>query len=379
MIPLTRPTLPAYESIQDKFKEVFQSGMLTESKFVKEFEQQCAEFLQVKHVIAVSSGTCALMLAMKCLNLKGEVILPSFTFTSDGHSLLWNNLDPVFVDVNPLTYNLDPVQIEKAITSNTCAILPTHVFGSPCDIEAIEKIAEKYNLKIIYDAAHAFGAKHNEESIAKFGDVTVYSLTPTKVLPIGEGGLLATNDDALAAKLKLSKFNGDSFNREEEFLGLSARLSEFHAIVGIEALKVFPEAIRQRIEKVKLYKQKLVNISGIKFQEIMDGHESVYKDLAVVIDELVFGASRDALLEELKKNDIQTKVYFDPPLHRKQVYKQYHDLVLPSTYYLSNNIIDLPLSSHMPNEDIDKVCSVIISLHKSASDKNQEPIFKSQV
>lgn len=364
MIPLTRPALPKLNSLQSKLTDIFKSGMITNAKYTEEFEKKCAKYLGVKYAIAVSSGTSALMLAMKCLDLKGEVILPSFTFTSDGHALLWNNLKPVFVDVDVRTYNLDPDLIEKKITKKTSAILPTHVFGNPCQIDKIQKIAKKHKLKVIYDAAHAFGAKYKGRSIAAYGDLTMYSLTPTKVLPIGEGGLIVTNNKTLAYKLKLSKFNGDSFNRNEEFLGLSARLSETSAIVGIEGLKIFNPSMKRRLKLVDIYKKELDPISGITFQDELPVAKSVFKDLAIVIDKKKCGFSRDQLLKELLKNDIQTKVYFDPPLHKKKVYRKYRNLHLPATDFLSRHIIDLPLSSNMPVKDVKKVCWVIKKLNK---------------
>ncbi|MBI2050314.1 MAG: DegT/DnrJ/EryC1/StrS family aminotransferase [Parcubacteria group bacterium] len=364
MIPLTRPNLPDLSSIHKKMEEMFRSGMITEFKFTREFEDRCARFLGVKHVVAVNSGTSALLLTLKCMDLKGEVILPSFTFTSGGHTLLWNNLKPVFVDVDPGTFNVDPDVIEKKITKKTSAIMPTHVFGNPCDIRAIGRIAKKHKLKVIYDAAHAFGARYNKKSVAQFGDAAIYSLTPTKLLTTAEGGLIATNNRQLAHKLQLAKHNGDSFNRNEEFLGLSARMSEPSAILGIEGLKILRTAIKERRAKVARYKEELASVAGISFQEVLPNAFSVYKDLAIVIDKKKFGASRDQLLAELKKNNIQTKAYFDPPLHQKKVYVKYKNVPLPETNRLARAILDVPLYSHMPNSEIMHVCRVIKNLYK---------------
>lgn len=358
MIPLLKPTLPKLSSVQSKLRNIFKTGKLTNAKYVKEFEERCAEFLGVKNATAVSCGTSGLVLAIKCLGLKGEVILPSFTFTSSGHSLLWCGLIPVFADIDSETFNIDPKSIEEKITENTSAILATHVFGNPCDIDRIQAIAEKHNLKVIYDSAQAFGSKYKDKSVANFGDAVVFSLTPTKVLTTGEGGLIVVKDEKLADILKLGRNNGDSFNRDEEFLGITARMNEFSAILGTEELKILPDALKRRLAIVDLYKKELADVPGISFQKIPDTCFSVYKDLTILVGQ-EFGKSRDELLKELLNNDIETKVYFSPPLHKKKVYKEHEDMLLPNTDLTSTQIMNLPLYSHMPEEEVIKVCSVI--------------------
>ena len=370
MIPLVRPTLPKLSSIQKKIRDTLRSGMITNSKYVREFEQKCAKFLGVKSVVAVSSGTSALILSLKCLGIKNEVIIPSFTFASGGHSLLWLGLIPVFADVDKETFNIDPASIKKKITSKTTAILATHVFGNPCQIDKIQKIAKKYNLKVIYDAAHAFGSKYKNKSVAHFGDISIFSLSPTKVLTTGEGGLIVTRDKKLVRTLKLGRNNGDSLNREEEFLGISARMNEFSAILGIEGLKILSKSLKRRLKLVSLYKKELAGLKGISFQKITPNGFPVYKDLTILVDEKKFGISRDNLLKELLKNNIETKVYFSPPLHKKKVYRKYRRVSLPQTDFLSHRIMSLPLYSHMPEDNIIKVCSVIKNSYKKRKHEN---------
>jgi len=364
MIPLLKPTLPRLSSVQSKLRDVFKTGLLSNENYVREFEKKSAKFLKAKNIVAVSNGTSGLVLAIKCLGLKGEVILPSFTFTSGGHSLLWCGLTPVFADIDGKTFNIDPDSIEKKITNKTSAIMPTHVFGSPCDIDKIQRIAKKHSLKVIYDAAQAFGSKYKDKSMANFGDAVVFSLTPTKVLTAAEGGLISVKDKKLANMMRLGRNNGDSFNRNEEFLGITARMNELSAILGIEGLKILPKVLKARLERVKLYKKELGNIPGIYFQQIPNSQFSVYKDLTILIDEKKFGKSRDELLKELLKNDIQTKVYFYPPLHKKKVYRKYKKTYLPNTDSVSKQIMNLPLYSHMPEKDIIKVCSVVKKMYK---------------
>ena len=364
-IPLARPSLPNLKSISRGLAQILKSGMITEHKFVGLFEKRCAEFLKVSHAIVTSNGTSALILTLKSLRLKGEVIIPSFTYTSDAHALLWCGLTPVFADINPRTYNLDPAVVEKKITKNTAAIMPTHVFGNPCDISKFEKLRAKYGVKIIYDAAHAFGSTYNNKSVASFGDAVVYSLTPTKVFTTGEGGLIATNNKSLAARLRLAKFNGDSFNRSEEFLGMTSRLTEFQAILGLANLERFPADLKKRLARAAYYKNKLSKIKGIIFQRIEDVATSVYKDLTIVIDPKKSGFSRDKLFKEFEKNRIQTKIYFYPVLHKKKVYQSYKDTYLPHTGYISKQIINLPLYSNMSFNYIDRVCEVVIRTSKN--------------
>ena len=365
MIPLCRPYLPKMKKLQKKFEEVLDSGMLTNSKFVQEFENDCSKFLGVKNTVAVSSGTSALILALKCLGIKGEVILPSFTFTSDGLSLLRLGLKPVFVDIDPQTLNINPDLIEKEITSKTSCILATHVFGNPCEIDKIQKIAKKHNLKVIYDAAHAFGSKYKNKSVVKFGDASIISFTPTKVITTGEGGLVVVKNKNLARIMRLGRNNGDSFNRKEEFLGITARMDEFSAILGIEGLKIIKENLRKRLKIVSLYKNKLGKVAGISFQKIKKGNFSDYKDFVIMVNSQKYGITRDNLLKNLKKNGIECKAYFYPALHQKIIYKKYLTSSLPVTDFISDSIISIPLYSHMPGDSVIKICSIIKSLSKN--------------
>ncbi len=364
MIPLTRPTLPKSKAVERKLNDVFKTGMLTNGKYVGEFERQCAKFLGAKNVTAVASGTAAIILSLKCLNLKGEVILPSFTFTSDGHALLWCGLKPVFVDIDRETFNIDPVQIEKKITKKTSAIMATHVFGNPCRIRQIQKIAKRHNLKVIYDAAHAFGSKYKNKSVVQFGDASIFSLTPTKVLTTGEGGMVVSKNNKFTEDIISGRNNGDNFNREKEFLGLSARMPELNAILGIEGLKILTNSTKKRLKLVHVYKRQLASVPGIHFQKVDRFSFSVYKDFVIIIDKEKFGISRDELLKELRKNNIESKIYFYPPLHKKIIYKKYKNTPLPATDFVSSRIISLPLYSHMPESYVIKVCSIIKSLSK---------------
>ena len=355
-IRLAKPTVPLITKLINPYSEVLKSGMLTNAKYVSLFENKFGAFLKNPNAAAVSSGTSALMLAVISLGLKGEVILPSFTYSSTGHVLLWNNLKPVFADINPETFNLDPTDIARKINKNTSAIMAVHCFGNPADISAIQTIARRHRLKVIYDAAHAFGSRYHGRSVATYGDASIFSFTPTKVITTAEGGIITVKDKNLIPKIKLGRYNGDSFNRQEEFLGITARLSEFNAILGLENLKTFSKNLKRRLKLINYYKQKLSPLPGLSFQKIDPQDFSVYKDMVVIIN--AGRKTRDIVLTCLHQNNIEAKTYFYPPLHHKKVYRQYRS-PLPQTDWVANRIISLPLYSSMPLKEIDKVCRVI--------------------
>ena len=358
-IPLLRPTLPPFKAVEKKLKDTLESGMLSEARYVREFERKAARHLGVQYVAACSSGTAALTLALLALGIKdGEVIIPSFTYSSDGHVLLWVGLEPAFADINAKTLNLDPASIEKNITTRTKAIMPTHIFGNPCDVDAIGRIAKKHSLQVIYDATHAFGSTYRGKSVMAYGDASVISFTPTKVLTTGEGGMVVGQSKEFIEKVAQGKYNGDSFKRESEFLGITARMGEWNAILGIEGLKILPRHLRERMKLVALYKRELGAIPGIAMQEIEPHGVSNYKDFVIFVDKNTFGVSRDELLEMLRKHNIETKVYFYP-LHKKKMYTKFAPKELPNTELVAGQIMNLPLYSHMPEAFVRKVCLII--------------------
>lgn len=369
LLPFTRPTISGISTIQKKYQDTLESGMITTSKYVEEFENQVKKYLGVKHVIALNSCTSGLMLIIKALNLKGEIILPSFTFYATGHSVLWNNLTPVLVDCDQNTYNIDPSSIEKAITPKTSAIIAVHIFGNPADVNQLQKIAKKHNLKLIFDAAHGFGVKYKGRPVGRSGNAESFSLSPTKLLTTAEGGVVTTNDDSLARKIKIGRNYGDPGTYDCEFPGLSARMSEFHAILGLEGLKQLETNTLRRNNLVRLYKKSLARIPGIRFQKIENGNRSSFKDFSIYIDKSKFGLSRDKLAEALNLENIMIKKYFSPPLHRQKLYAKFSSLKnnLDNTDNLSENSLSLPLYSHMEKDNVKKVCEAIYKIYAHAS------------
>jgi dTDP-4-amino-4,6-dideoxygalactose transaminase len=316
-IPITEPTIPAVKSLLAMYGSVLKSRMITNSKYVQKFEDKVKKYTGAKYAVALNSCTSGLILIFKSLGLKGEVIVPSFTFYATAHALLWNNLKPVFVDCDPETYNINTNKIESLITLKTSAILGVHIFGNPADVESLEYISKKHKLKLIFDAAHGFGSKYKGRNIGTFGDAEAFSLSPTKLLTAGEGGMVTTNNEELARKLMIGRTYGDSGIYDPEFCGLSARMSEFHAVLGIESLNNLKANVAKRNKLVNLYKSILSEIPGISFQLIKDGNQSNFKDFSVLIDPEKFGLSRDALSLALAKENIVTKNYFYPPLHQQ--------------------------------------------------------------
>ncbi len=364
LIPITVPTLPDPEKLIGRYKKIIASRVLTNASTVKEFESRAAKYLKVNYAVVLNSCTSGLMLTMKVFELKGEVILPSFTFHATAHAVVWNGLKPVFVDCEPETYNIDPKKVEMAITPNTSAILAVHLFGNPANVEALEKIAKKYKLKLLFDAAHAFGSKRKGKHIGGFGDAESFSLSPTKLLTSGEGGIVATNNNALAAKLKIARNYGDSGDYDCEFSGFNARMSEFNALMGIETLKMLEQNVKKRNSLVKIYKKELVKIPGLSFQYVDLSDRSTFKDFSIYIYEKKFGMTRDQLFDALIKENIIVKKYFYPPVHRQKAYRGLgKDEKLENTIRITDRVLSLPLYSHMQKQDVEKICSTIVSIH----------------
>jgi dTDP-4-amino-4,6-dideoxygalactose transaminase len=362
---IIRPTLFEPAEMMAEISEIFSSGSVTVSKYVKLFEQECARFLGVKEVVAVSSATSGLMLGVKALGLTGEVIVPSFTFTATVHSIIWNGLTPVFVDCEEGTYNIDVKEIEKKITPKTSAIMPVYIFGNPPRIKELENIAAKNNLKLIFDSAQAFGAKYGGVRAGGFGDCEVFSLSPTKVLTAIEGGLITTNNIKLTEYLRRARDYGKR-GEDIECVGLSARMSELHALVGLKNLGNVEKCLKTRRDLIALYQGLLKDINGISFQEVLPGNKSSGNYMVIFIDEERFGMSRDKLYEALKAENIETKKYFYPAVHMQEAYRAFREAYkgkLPVTEKASRTGLALPLYGHMEPVSVEKVCVAIMRIH----------------
>ena len=240
----------------------YENGLITNADIVGKFEAAVAERLQVKHCIAVSSCTSGLMMSLRGLGVTGEVIIPSFTFFATGHSARWNGLTPVFADCDPDTWNVDVADVERKITERTRALLIVHLYGNPANVEALTKIAQKHNLKLIFDGAHAFGSQYQGKPIGSFGDAEVFSLSPTKLLVAGEGGLVTTNDASLAKAIRLMRNYGDSGSYDPDWIGMNARMSEFNAALGLTGLAEVDDRVRRRNQIARMYDEQLAEPAG---------------------------------------------------------------------------------------------------------------------
>jgi dTDP-4-amino-4,6-dideoxygalactose transaminase len=360
-LPIISPTLVDYQSIENEFREVWDSGQVTVSKYTGLFEKKVCKTLGVKNAIAVSSCTSGLILAIKALNLKGEVIVPAFTFAATVHALKWNNITPVFCDSEKGTYNIDVKKIEPLINEKTSAIMPVYIFGVPPKITELERLAAKYNLKLLFDSAQGLGSKYKGKLAGGFGDVEVFSMSPTKVVTSIEGGLVTTNNDALAEKIRKMRDYGKSTNGENmDYIGLSARISEFHAIVGLKNFEKMKQLIKRRNKLILYYKKCLRGLKGVSFQKIPSYCESTGNYMVIFIDEKKARATRDEVYQFMMDKGIQTKKYFYPTVHMQKAYAKYRKKYqgkLPIAEKTSEEGLALPLFSHMDKEMVSRVCN----------------------
>jgi len=365
LIPIAIPFLPRFSDISPGLKDLFKHGQITNARYVKEFEEAAADYLGVKYTVAVSSCTSGLILALKSMGLKGEVTLPSFTFSASGHALLWNNLKPVFVDCEPDTFAISASEVKKKITNKTAAILGVYIFGNPPEISELESISKKHGVKLIFDSAHAFGSKYKGKRAGGFGDVEVFSLSPSKVLTTGEGGIVATNNKELARMVRIGKDYGNPGDYDPEYNGLSVRMTEFSALIGLRALKTLDEVIAERNERAEKYRKRLSKLPGISFQKIDKGNYSTYKMFSMLVDEKEFGVSRDVVMKALSAENIQTRRYFYPPMHMQKIYRNSKKGCMTNTENVADSIVCLPMNSRMREYDVDKVCDAIERIYEA--------------
>jgi dTDP-4-amino-4,6-dideoxygalactose transaminase len=365
-IPIVSPVLPEYDELVEGVKSIVSSGMVTKGRCLQAFEEAVALHLGVKHAIAVSSCTSGLMLTYRGLGLTGEVVVPSFTFMATVSAMIWAGLRPVFADVNPGTTNLDPSATEAAITPRTRAIVAVHNFGNPADIAALQKVANRHGLKLIFDAAHGFGALYRGIPVGRQGDAQVYSLSPTKLLIAGEGGIVATNDDRLAENIRIGREYGNNGQYDSVFAGLNARMPEFNALLGLHSLKHLEEAVTHRNAAVAIYKEELAGLPGLNFQEVDPGNRCSYKDLSITIDPIAFGMDRDELARALTAANIDTRKYYEPPVHLQTAYKQYVSpaTALPNTLKLAAQSLSLPIWSDMSSGLVREISGVIWRIYE---------------
>lgn len=364
-VNIVRPKLPDYSDLLDGMRSILRTGMVTKGRYLQEFEQAIADHLHVRHAVGVSSCTSGLMLTYRGLGLTGDVVVPSFTFMATVSSLVWCGLRPVFADVDRKTTNLDPEAAEAAITPQTSAIVAVHNFGNPADISALTSIAKKHKLSLIFDAAHGFGALYQGEPVGNQADAQVFSLSPTKLLITGEGGIIATNDDELAARLRMGREYGNDGNYDSAFAGLNARMPEFNALMGLYSLGMLEGAAESRNETANYYHEMLGRLPGIEFQHVEPVNRHSYKDFSITIDPDRFGLSRDQLAEALAAENIDTRKYYEPPAHRQHAYRPfYNGNDLPNTEYLAQHSLSFPMWSQMEQSVTTGICEAVWRIYQ---------------
>lgn len=357
---IVRPVLPEFSELTGGIQEILNSRMVTKGRNLEAFESAVREHLDVRYAIGVSSCTSGLMLTYKGLGLSGEVVVPSFTFMATVSALVWCGLKPVYADVERDTTNLDPEAAEAAITPQTTAIVAVHNFGNPADIEGLQQVADRHGLKLIFDAAHGFGALYRGQPVGGQGNAQIFSLSPTKLLIAGEGGLVATNDAALAEKIRIGREYGNNGSYDSVFPGLNARLAEFNALMGFYSLKNLEKAAQNRNHTVEIYTEELGCLPGIGFQQVNSEDRNSYKDFSITIDAQAFGLSRDELALALNAENIDSRKYYEPPVHRQMAYQHfYQDQPLPNTDWLSHHSLSLPIWSEMSVETASDICEAI--------------------
>jgi dTDP-4-amino-4,6-dideoxygalactose transaminase len=370
LLPIVRPTLPKFDELAEEMSQIVDSGMVTRGRHLRAFEEAAAEHLRVKHAVAVSSCTTGLMLVYQGLDLRGEIVAPSFTFMATISSAIWAGLRPVLVDADRRTHNVDLTAIERAITPTTTAIVAVHQFGNPADINALEGIAKRRGLKLVFDAAHGFGAKYQGVPVGPQGDAHVYSLSPTKLVVAGEGGIVATNSDELADRVRRGREYGMGNGYDSLFAGINARMSEFHACLARHSLAMLERHATRRQEVVALFRRELSQLAGIGFQEVAPDDRCSYKDFSMTVDEAVFGLTRDELARALAAENIDTRKYYDPPVHRQTAYRQFAppEGQLNVTDWLAASSLSLPLWSHMSDEIALQICRACQRIHGSTEE-----------
>lgn len=362
-IYVTRPLLPSLDQVYSQLQEVWNSKWITNNgPKHKELESKLKEYLKVDNVVMFSNGTLALELGLKSLDISGEVITTPFTFPATVQALDRNGLTPVFCDIEDKTLNIDASKIEKLITDKTSAILAVHVFGNPCNVEKIKEIADKYNLKVIYDGAHAFGSHINGKSIGSYGDMTMFSFHATKLFNTIEGGCLVFKDNKLYEKLNLLKNFGIVSPEKVVISGTNAKLNEVQAAVGIEVLKIVKEERKRRKYIKKIYENGLCNIPGIKIVNKLDDENASYQYFVIEIDEDKYGISRDELHIELKKYNIITRKYFYPLCSEFEWYKHLPSAKkenLPVSHEVVKKVLSMPYYGELNIEDVNQICEII--------------------
>ena len=363
LITVTSPLLPDLKEFEKYLEDIWNRKWLTNNgHYHQELEKSLAEYLGVKYISLFTNGTLPLITALQALRITGEVITTPYSFVATTHSLWWNGIKPVFVDIDEKTGNIDPDKIEAAITPRTTAIMPVHVYGTPCDTKRIKEIADKYGLKVIYDAAHAFGVKVNGKSILEEGDISTLSFHATKVYNTIEGGALICHDEATKKRIDYLKNFGFADEVTVVAPGINSKMDEIRSAYGLLNLKQVDSAIEKRKHIAILYKESLKVVKGVRFLEDIEGVRHNYSYFPIFIDENVYGTSRDELYTKLKEYNILGRRYFYPLISNFSTYRGLESASidnLPVANKLADSVICLPMYADLSDEDVDRIIEVV--------------------
>lgn len=360
---VTQPSLPELSEFIPYMEQIWDNKWLTNNgPFHQDFEKELANYLGVEHLSIFSNGTLALITALQALRISGEVITTPFSFVATTHSLWWNNIKPVFIDIEDNYLNLDPQKIEAAITPKTTAIMPVHVYGNPCNVKAIQDIADTYGLRVIYDAAHAFGVKQDGQSVLNWGDMSILSFHATKVYNSFEGGAIICRDERTKKRIDLLKNFGIADEVTVIEPGINAKMNEVQAAFGLLQLKHVDKYISQRKELGELYYNLLKGIEGIRMITPAENTDHTYPYLPILINTEKFGKSRDEVYYALQKHDIVGRRYFYPLISDFPIYRGLPSASadnLPIATKAAKEVLCLPIYPHLGTENVIRICKII--------------------
>ena len=363
-ITVTAPLLPDLEEVNVLLKEIWDSKWITNNgSFHKRLESALCEYLKVPYISLFTNGTLPLLTALQALRITGEVITTPYSFVATTHSIWWNGCKPVFVDIDPATGNIDPDKIEAAITPRTTAIMPVHVYGKPCDTARIKKIADKYGLKVIYDAAHAFGVEVNGKSILNEGDMSTLSFHATKVYNTLEGGALVMHDAEMKKRIDQLKNFGFTGEITVEAPGINSKVDEVRAAYGLLNLTQVDAAIEARHQVAIRYREALRPVEGITFMDDMPGVKHNYSYFPIFVDQEKYGMTRDELYFKMKEQDVLGRRYFYPLISEFDTYKGLPSAGrenLPKAHQVADSVICLPMHHELSTEDVDRVLDILV-------------------
>lgn len=370
-VPIVKPAISKHTTadFMERVKQILDSGLVTNHTHVATFEEAIGSFLDVRGVAAVSSCTSGLILTLQSLGLSdSEVLIPTFTFAASVHAGYWNRCRIVFVDCDPHSFNISIEDLERKLSKHSAAVLATHIFGNPCQIDVLERISRERGLKLLFDSAHCLGGSFKGKKIGGFGDSEIFSCSPTKLLTTMEGGIITTNDVDLAQNLKTARNYGVYPDYTCDQPGLSARMAEINALLGLEMLSNLDEGVSNRNVYASQYQHFLSEVPGIRFQEITPDSVPTYKDFAIIVDPVKFGIDRDLLCRALGKENVATKKYFSPLAHELGPYRDLPHGVLANAEFLAAHVLCLPIYNYMEDDLIERVCFTIQRIHEHADE-----------